>query len=103
MGAACTHLEVTPEVARSIMDCPIYISDASFKTIWSSLSPYLKSAVERHKIRRLLKTYLERTPCTDRYLVLHINGAKWMFEITSHRRTHEFTELVLSNHLRSKN
>ena len=103
MGAACTHLDVSPEAARSIRDRPIHISNANFETIWSSLSPYLKSAIERHKIRKLLKSYLETTPCTDRYLVLHINGTKWMFEITSHRRTPEFTEMVLSNHPRSKN
>jgi hypothetical protein len=96
MGAACTHLDVSPEAARAIRNYPIHISDASFETIWPALGPYLKSAVERHKIRRLLKSYLETTPFTDRYLVIRINDTKWMFEITSHRRTAELTELVLS-------
>jgi hypothetical protein len=97
MGAACTHLEVSPEAARSIREHPIQISDASFETIWYYLSRTLRSAVERHKIRQLLKTYLETNSCTDRYLVLYIKDIKWIFEITSHRRTYKYTGLVLSN------
>jgi hypothetical protein len=100
MGAACTHLEVSPEAARSIREHPIQISDASFETIWYYLSLTLRSAVERHKIRQLLKTYLDANPCTDRYFVLYLNGSKWRFEITSNRRTYKSTELVLSNNTR---
>lgn len=97
MGAACTHLEVSTEAARSIREHPIQISEASFKIIWSHLSRTLRSAVERHKIRQLLKTYLDANPCTDRYFVLYIKETKWIFEITSHRRTYRYTGLVLSN------
>lgn len=104
MGAACTHLDIPPDVVRSIREHPIiHVSDARYETIWLFISPYLRNAVERHKIRKLLKSYLETTPCKDRYLVLHVNGAKWVFEITSHRRTHEYTELVLSKHSSLKN
>jgi hypothetical protein len=98
MGATCTRLEVSPEVARSIRQRPIHISDARFESVWACISPSIKSAVERCKIRRLLSNYLDKSPCKDRYLVLYFHDIKWIFEITSHRRTPDYTELVLSQH-----
>jgi hypothetical protein len=97
MGAACTRLDIPPDVARYIRDRQfIHISDARYETIWLCISPHIHNAVERHNIRQLLKSYLEKTPCKGRYLVLHVKGSTWVFEITSHVRTKEYTELIMS-------
>lgn len=101
MGANCTHIEVSPEAAaaiRSDIACrsTIRVRDPDFETIWRCLGPYIHVAIERKKVRHLLHDYLGTYPCRDRFLVLHFQGRRWMFEILSNRYTAEVTELVLS-------
>lgn len=97
MGAACTRLDVSPEAARTIYNTK-YIQDASFETIWKSISPHIHRYDKRIKIRRLLSSYLQTNPVKDHYLVLRIDDYAWYFEIQTNRRlSHELTEIVLKS------
>lgn len=98
MGAACSTIDVSPELAKTLAGGGrrYILQDGQFETVWRCLGPYIHGAVERGKMRRLLRTYLEKTPCTDRVLVLNVSGQRWVFEILSNRRGPEYTEIVLS-------
>jgi hypothetical protein len=73
----------------------IRIGDCRYETIWASISPHIRSAVERSKVRRLLRGYLAANPCHDRIMNLHINGRVWAFEIEANRHTGESSEIVI--------
>lgn len=100
MGASCTRIDIPPNVAN-VLDTHskpiIVLSDCRFETIWKFLGPYVKGAVERNKMRNLLRAYLAKTPCRDRYFVLTLNDRKWFFEIASHRPGPDYTEVVLES------
>ena len=98
MGAACSTIDVSPEVAKTLAGGGrrYILQDGRYETVWACIRPYIHGAVERGKVRRLLGAYLEKTPCTDRVMVLTVNGKRWVFEITSNRRGPEYTEIVLS-------
>lgn len=102
MGATCTKLDISPEAARVINSSSnrvIQLDVATYEAIWVCLAPYIKNAIERSKIRRLLRNYLAENPCRDRFLCLKVNDTKWMFEITGNTHTREYTEVVLSHHV----
>lgn len=98
MGATCTRLDVSPEAANAIRERSRHfiLQDARYETVWACLGPYIKGAVERNKIRRLLRRYLEENPCRDRYLGLTLGDRRWVFEIVTNRRGGESTEIVLT-------
>jgi hypothetical protein len=103
MGASCTRLDISPTVAANLSRNSkpiIQITNCRFETVWKALSPYFNNAVERGKMRRLLCTYLQENPCRDRYLVLIVNGDRWVFEIATHRRSPEYTEVVIGSKAR---
>lgn len=99
MGAACTRIDVSPEVAAAITAGPqrFILRDARFETVWACLGPYIKGAVERSKVRRLLRRYLEDNPCRDRYLGLTVGDKRWVFEIVTNRPGREYTEVLLTS------
>jgi hypothetical protein len=96
MGASCTRLDIPPNVVIGAKPT-IVLTDCRFETIWRALGPYIKNAVERNKMRNLLRNYLTTAPCRDRYLVLVLNDQRWVFEIASHRPSKEYTEVVLES------
>jgi hypothetical protein len=99
MGAACTRLDIPPSVVISSKPT-IVLSDCRFETVWKFLGPYVKGAVERNKMRNLLRTYLANTPCRDRYFVLTLDDRRWVFEIASHRPGPDYTEVVLQSRVK---
>ena len=104
MGAACTRLDISPEVARAItVYTTKYIYDASFETIWKTIAPHIHKYEKRIKIRRLLSSYLQTNPVKDHYLILRIDEYTWYFEIQTNRRlSHELTEIVLKTRQTSR-
>ena len=100
MGAACTRLDVSPEASKAIrsrMACRHFIiQDARLETVWACIEPYIKGAVERSQIRRLLRRYLEDNPCRDRYLGITLGGRRWFFEIMKNRCGGEYMEILLT-------
>jgi hypothetical protein len=114
MGAACTHIDVSPEVAQTLFpmtgnqrNYANYIHDASFETIWKHIAPHIHNQEKRIIIRRLLSYYLRTKPCIDHYLSLNIDDNTWLFEIQTNRRISstipEITEIVLTSKRRQKN
>ena len=102
MGAVCTRIDVSPEAAKAIQNRGhrnFTVQEARFETVWTCIRPYIRSAVERHKVRRLLRQYLEHNPCRDRYLGLTLGDRRWAFEIMSNRRGAESTEIVLTSRI----
>ena len=103
MGAACTRIDVSPEAAKAIRvggsHRHFILHDARFESVWACLGPYIKGAVERSKMRRLLRQYLEANPCRDRYLGLTLGDRRWVFEIVTNRRGAESTEIVLTSRI----
>ena len=102
MGAACTRIDISPEAAKAIKNGGgsgknhFIVQDARYETVWSCLGPYIKGAVERSKMRRLLRQYLEESPCMDRYLGLTLGDRRWVFEIATNRCGGECTEILLT-------
>jgi hypothetical protein len=99
MGATCTRLDVSPAAAKMIHSGGghrFILQDARYETVWACLGPYIKGAVERSKVRRLLRQYLEENPCRDRYLGLTLGDRRWVFEIVTNRRGGEYTEVLLT-------
>lgn len=99
MGASCTTLDVSPAAAKMIHSGSNYnfiIQDAQYETVWACLGLYINSAVERHKVRRLLRRYLEDNPCRDRYLGLTLGDRRWVFEIVTNRCEGKCTEILLT-------
>jgi hypothetical protein len=117
MGAACTRIDVSPDVAQTLHQLTLnttnnvsnrnyrkYVRDASFETIWKHVAPYIINPEKKIIIQQLLSYYLRTKPCRDHYLSLNIDGYTWLFEIQSNRRiTRTFTEIVLSNTRQQKN
>jgi hypothetical protein len=99
MGAACTRIDVSPAVAKMICTegTPnrIRIGDCRYETVWACISPHIRGAIERVKTRKLLRGYLAEHPCRERYMILHVNGRKWIFEIITNRATAEYSEVVI--------
>jgi hypothetical protein len=98
MGATCTRLDVSPEVASTIFTIKC-IYDASFETIWKTIAPYVHTYKKRIAVRRLLSAYLQTNPVKEHYLTLRIDEYKWYFEIqTNQCLSNDVTEIVLTSH-----
>lgn len=99
MGAACTRIDVSPEVVRAI-NTTQYIRDASFETLWKSITPriHIYSYDKQMNIQRLLSSYLKTNPVKDHYLSIRIDDYIWHFEIQTNRRLSRVaTEIVLTS------